>query len=273
MSDFWSDEQLNKIKIDYLRPKTVKELQKWTQENIYDLAQECSSLWPIDYSKIDDHPLNLKSFSFQKIAEIKSIDLEKISKTILQEFKNVNAKNSKVADWRQNSSEEKFLIENGFDRETHSQKVTEETYPLLYSIGKMVNLENYSMAIQYQPPGSIIARHVDFLGSMWTQFENKNLKVLDLPYNHITKSPAGYYAFRCMIALNDYCVGQTFGFENQYWTDWKIGDVITFDWAHARHYTANSSLSPRIYLKISGITQDKKHWIFNNLNNNIISQL
>ena len=96
---------------------------------------------------------------------------------------------------------------------------------------------------------------------------------MDLPFDTLTKSPKGYYAFRCMIALTEYHPGQVFGFQNDYWTNWTVGDVITFDWAHASHYTANASLAPRAYIKISGVTKNKNHWIFDNLNTNNITQL
>jgi hypothetical protein len=272
MSDIWSDEDISRVRSAYLKTKTVRETHNWTQEEIYDLAQECSSLWPIDYSKITDHPLNIKNFSFQKIAELKT-DLSSITKTVLNHCKNINIYNLTVADWKAGSDDQKFLIKHGFDRETHSITVTEENYPEIYQIGKLFNFNNYSVAIQYQPPGSILPRHVDFLGSMWAEFNKKDLDIMNLEFDPITKSPKEYYTFRCMIALTDWYPGQVFGFEDQYWTNWKQGDVITFDWAHARHYTANASYSPRAYIKISGITKNKNHWIFNNLNTNAITQL
>lgn len=272
ISDIWSKKNIQEARKEYLKVKSVRETHDWTQEKVYDLAQECSSMWPIDYSKISNHPLEIEHFSFQKIAELKT-NLDNITSTVLNICKDITAHNLAVADWRDGTDDQKFLIERGFDRETHSEKITKENYPEIYNVGKLFDLENYSIAIQYQPPGSITPRHVDFLGSMWTQFDNEDLDVMNLPYDPVTKSPIGYYAFRCMIALTDWCPGQVFGFHNQYWTDWKQGDVITFDWAHARHYTANASYSSRAYIKISGITKNKNHWIFNNLNNNIITQL
>jgi len=276
MSDFWKKNDIDTVRKKYLTIKTVKELSNWLykEENYnYDLIQESSSMWPIDYSQITSHPLNLKSFSFQKIANLKSLDFTDTFKKIINDFKNINIYNLTVADWRKHSNEQKFLIEKGFDRETHSVHVTVDNYPLVHSISKLFEFDYFSIALQYQPPGSVLPRHVDFLGSMWAQFKEQDLDIMNLPFDPVTKSPAGYYAHRCMIALTDWYPGQIFGFENQYWTDWKCGDVITFDWAHARHYTANASLAPRLYIKISGITKNKNHWIFENLNNNTISNI
>ena len=272
MSDIWNNQEISLAKQEYLTTKTVKEVHDWTQHGTYDLSQECSSLWPIDYSQIDSHPLNIKDFTFQKIAELKT-NLIDTTSIVLNDCKDVNIYNLTVADWRAESEDQKFLIEKGFDRETHSVRVSKENYPSIYQLGKLFDLDNHSVAIQYQPPGSILPRHVDFLSSMWTQFNDKDLDILNLPYDPVTKSPTGYYAFRCMIALTDWVPGQVFGFHDQYWTNWKSGDIITFDWAHARHYTANASLVPRAYIKISGVTKNKNHWIFNNLNNNSISHL
>ena len=72
-----------------------------------------------------------------------------------------------------------YLIEKGFDRETHSLRVSKENYPSIYQLGKLFDLDNHSVAIQYQPPGSILPRHVDFLSSMWTQFNDKDLDILN----------------------------------------------------------------------------------------------
>lgn len=274
MSDIWTDDELKLAKQKYFEPRTVNEMIKWLNDvgKDYDLIQEASSARPLNYREID-HPLDLESFTFKKIANLKTVDLTNISTKILKELSNITVYNSTIADWRKNSVEQQFLIEKGFDRETHSVKVTEENYPEIYNIGKYFDFDFFSVALQYQPPGGVQPRHVDFLQSMLTQFKDNNLDVLDLPFDPYTKNPIGYYAHRCMIALTDWQPGQIFGFENTCWMEWKRGDVIVFDWAHARHYTANASFSPRLYLKVSGITKNKNHWIFNNLNTNTISDI
>ncbi len=274
MSDYWPKTAVESARTQYAKVKTMKELSDWMYcHNDYDLIQEASSMWPVDYSKSSSHPLNLNNFSFKKIATLTSVDLQSIANFVLKDFKNINIYNLAVADWRANSKEQKFLIEKGFDRETHSVSVTKENYLEVFNIGNLFDFDYFSVTLQYQPPGSVLPRHVDFLGSMWTQLEKLDSKIIDLPYDHTTKCPEGYYAHRCMITLTDWYPGQVFGFEDQYWTRWKCGDVITFDWAHARHYTANASLAPRLHVKVSGITKNKNHWIFENLNNNTISNI
>lgn len=271
-SDLWTNEQLEQARIEYLKPRTVRELINWLQEiDNYDLVNEASSLWPVDYSTLG-HPITLKKFSFQKIAEIKSINLSHSTNRILEDFKNTNINNIQVLSYRQHNKERKFLIESGFDRETHSIKVTKTNYPDLYNLSEKFGFKKFSSTIQYQPPGGIFPRHTDFLQGMWDHFSTTGINFVDMPFDPITKSPVGYYAVRAMIALTEWMPGQMFGFENENWTEWHPGDVITFDWAHARHFTANASYVPRAYLKVSGIV-DKTHWIYNNINNNLVTEL
>jgi hypothetical protein len=271
-SDLWSKSQLEQAKIDYLKPRSVGELVKWLQEiDHYDLITEASSLWPVDYSSLD-HPLNVSNFSFEKIAKVSSIDLHRESAKVLEDLQNVTATNIQVLPYRENNKERQFLLKSGFDRETHSLGVTEENYPVLHELSKKFKFIKFSSAIQYQPPGGILPRHTDFLTGMWDQFSTGENNFVNMLFDPITKSPKGYFGIRVMIALTDWVPGQVFGFQDDYWTNWKLGDVITFDWAHARHFTANASYAPRAYLKVSGIV-DKHHWIFDNINHKKITEL
>jgi len=271
-SDLWSKDQLEQARRDYSKSRTVGELAAWLREiDNYDLITEASSLWPVNYSALD-HPLNVTNFSFEKIAKILSVDLQSESTKILKDFEDITATNSQVALHRQLSKEHQFLTKSGFDRETHSVQVTEQNYPVLYQLSKQFEFIKFSSAIQYQPPGGILPRHTDFLQSMWYQFSTDGTNFTGMSFDPITKSPKGYFGIRVMIALTDWVPGQVFGFQDDYWTNWKLGDVITFDWAHARHFTANASYAPRAYLKVSGIV-DKHHWIFDNINHQKITEL
>lgn len=271
-SDLWSNTQLEQARVDYLKPRTVGETHTWLKEiDSYDLIIEASSTWPVDYSAID-HPLNVKNFTFEKIAKIKSIDIPAESNKILKDFEDITAATSQVAPYRQHSKDHEFLSKSGFDRETHSVPVTEQNYPVLYKLSKKFRFIKFSSAIQYQPPGGIFPRHTDFLQSMWNQFSNANTDFVNMPFDPVTKAPNGYFGIRVMMALTDWVPGQVFGFQDDYWANWKSGDVVTFDWAHARHFTANASYAPRAYLKVSGIV-DKHHWIFDNINHKKITEL
>ena len=271
-SDLWSNTQLEQARRDYSKSRTVGELVEWLlQIDHYDLITEASSLWPVDYSALD-HPLNVKNFTFEKIAKILSVDLQSESIKILKDFEDITATNSQALPYRQHNKDHEFLSKSGFDRETHSVRVTEKNYSVLYELSKKFEFIEFSSAIQYQPPGGILPRHTDFLQGMWDQFSANGANFVGMPFDPITKSPKGYFGIRVMIALTDWVPGQVFGFQDDYWTNWKLGDVITFDWAHARHFTANASYAPRAYLKVSGIV-DRHHWIFDNINYKKITEL
>jgi hypothetical protein len=273
-SDIWNADQLAQARKDFEKPRSVREFFSWLThpDTNYDLVREASAVFPLNYKNIPDHPVNLEKFTVANIAKIVSVDLEPASKKILQASAHITSETTEVSKLKKVSQEYNFQKSSGFTKQTHIIDVVPD-YPELARVGELFGFDYYSTAIQYQPPGSIVGRHVDFLDSMWDKFNQSCQDVLDLPYDTLTKSPEGYYAIRVMIALTDWQVGQIFGFENQYWSEWKIGDVVTFDWAHVKHYTANSSYVPRIYLKISGITKNKNHWIFKNLNHNVISTI
>lgn len=271
-SDIWTEQQLLETRKEFEQPRTLQEMLTWMRDenNSYDLIREASSLYPLDYSKLD-HPINLTNFNFCKIAEIPNKQLSISKDQILKDFKNVSASHTELRENRKGTQEYRFQSSMGFDKQTHVTNVNESSYPELYEISKVFDLDYFTSSIQYQPPGSVVGRHVDFLDSMWYTFNKQGLDILDLPYNTITKSPEGYYGIRLMIALTNWEIGQVFGFENQHWSEWKTGDVVVFDWAHSRHYTANSSYVPRVYLKVSGVTKNKNHWIFENINQGKIS--
>lgn len=270
-SDIWSDDELRAAREEYLEPRTLKEFQKWLhQYPNYNLIAEASSLHPIDYTTFD-HPIKVKEFLVCKIAEVKSFDLKPIVSDILERNKDVTATSTKITKSRLGSNDKNFLIDYNFDRETQMEDVT-DCSPFT-EIGNLFEFEDTSVIISYQPPGCVEPRHTDFLDSMWSRFIKEELAVIDLPFNTVTKAPNGYYAIRVILALENFYPGHIFGFEDKVWSPWKQGDVVTFDWAHCRHYTANASFVPRLFLKMSGVTQNKNHWIFNNVNNDMVTSI
>ena len=45
-------------------------------------------------------------------------------------------------------------------------------------------------------------------------------------------------------------------FEPGFWTNWKKGDVLFFDWRNTPHSTANCGVHERPLLKITGTIDD-----------------
>ena len=274
-SQFWKKEDLDSLRKEYFETvKTVDQWYKFLQKNNYPMAIFASSSYPLDYSKID-HPINLESFVYKNVAKIKSLDFESVLKKIKKDTEGINSSNSKICPTRtQNFSHElEFLQNMGFTKEGHVIRPTQDDYPELYELVKNFEFDYYLMQIRIQYPGSVQEAHTDALDCFWGDMILDKEKITSLPFDPVTKSPNGYYAIRLIMPFVDYEPGQVFGFEDKYWTNWKAGDVITFDWGNLMHYTANSSFVPRIILKITGITSNKNHWLFDNINNNIITKI
>lgn len=274
-SMFWNKQELDDLRKDYLdNVKSIEQWYKFLQENNYTMALYATSSYPIDYSKID-YPISKNKFVYQNVAKVSSLNFDQLDKKIHNDTIGINSANSKVCPTRvKNFSHElEFLEKLGFKAGGHVIRPPQDEYPELYDLVQKFDFDHYLMQVRIQYPGSVQAAHTDALDCFWGDLLNDDVDVTKLPFDPVTKSPEGYYAIRLIVALDDYEPGQVFGFEDRYWTNWKAGDVISFDWAHLMHYTANASFNPRRILKITGITSDKNHWIFNNLNNNIISNI
>lgn len=272
-SKFWNKQDLDRTRKEYLENvQTVEQWYRFLQNNNYPMALFASSSYPIDYREID-HPVNLEKFIYKNVAKVESLDFNSILEKIKKDTVGINSSNSKVCSTRvQNFNHElQFLQSMGFDKVGHVITPTAETYPELFELVKHFEFDFYVMQLRIQYPGTVQEAHTDALDCFWGNLllteQDSCQEIIKLPFDPVTKSPDGYYAIRLIMPLVDYEPGQVFGFEDEYWTNWKAGDVISFDWAHLMHYTANGSFVPRILLKITGITSDKNHWIFENINN------
>ena len=58
-------------------------------------------------------------------------------------------------------------------------------------------------------------------------------------------------------------------FEPDFWTKWKKGDVLFFDWRNTPHSTANCGTKDRPWLKITGTLKDDSYVLDARDNNNI----
>ena len=118
--------------------------------------------------------------------------------------------------------------------------------------------ENSSVWVNNQPPGSIMGRHVDFI-SCFT-YENRD-NIDNMKYDKELRQPKGLKTiWRCFVALDDWHPGQIVNFEPNFWTEWKKGDVVFFDWKNTPHATCNGGSHQRPFLKITGVLDDDS-WI------------
>ena len=77
----------------------------------------------------------------------------------------------------------------------------------------------------------------------------------------IKANPESYQKRSSFFSKRDIPIaGQLFSFEPDYWTNWKKGDIIFFEWQHTPHSTANTGFKDRPLLKITGTLKDE-NWI------------
>jgi len=86
--------------------------------------------------------------------------------------------------------------------------------------------------------------HVQRPGEVW------NLH-LDKLYKWDPEHPE--QIMRIMIQLTDWQPGQFWAYGNYNYSQWRAGDVTTFDWANIPHATANAGFDPRVTLQLTGI--------------------
>lgn len=158
--------------------------------------------------------------------------------------------NSKSVTWRTRSDpnkpsrpEEELLAED-YDLERAGYGVDYEVTNLnwnipdnLLAIANKFGLENSMVRIHVQQPGQVWNLHLDKLEKWCPENPNRVMRI--------------------MVQLTDWEMGHFFSYGNYTFTGWRAGDVTSFDWQNVPHSTANSGLSPRVTLQITGLITEK----------------
>lgn len=97
-------------------------------------------------------------------------------------------------------------------------------------------MDNSKMRLHVQRPGQMWNLHLDKL-EKWNPEDPSKI-------------------MRIMVALNDWEPGHFFSYGNHIHSQWRAGDVTTFDWQNLPHSTANAGHGPRITLQITGVATD-----------------
>ena len=151
---------------------------------------------------------------------------------------------------------------NGYDRIKPNSNVKDIVKTLGFK-------DNSSVWVNNQPPGTLMGRHVDSI-SCFTYENSDEEAVLQMKYDKELRQPAELKPiWRCFVALADWQSGQIVNFEPNFWTNWKKGDVVFFDWRHTPHSTANCSDKDRPLLKITGVIENDE-WVHEAKQKNII---
>lgn len=107
----------------------------------------------------------------------------------------------------------------------------------LQKISDSFGLEDCMNRIHVQMPGEVWNLHLDKLNK-WAPDDPESI-------------------IRIMIQLTDWQPGQFWEYGNYHHSQWRAGEVTTFDWANIPHSTANAGHHPRATFQLTGIITDR----------------
>lgn len=165
-----------------------------------------------------------------------------------------------------NIRDNKFVLKSEIETfETYGYDYGYDKYncdDLANKMAELMGFDNHVSSVNYQPTGSMVNLHVDTLGC-WVIGKSEELGSLE--FDKEKRQPVGHPDLhRVFVALSDWQPGWMWQFGYEYWTDWKKGDVVWFDWRNVPHATANAGYSPRPIIKISGDSPFIDDLILNN---------
>ena len=131
------------------------------------------------------------------------------------------------------AAEEYDLTANGMPADLPISHLTWRIPESLQRISDAFALEHCMNRIHVQHPGEIWNLHIDKL-QKWDPDHPEMI-------------------MRIMIQLTAWQPGQFWAYGNYHYSQWRAGDVTTFDWANIPHATANAGFDPRVTLQLTGI--------------------
>lgn len=122
-----------------------------------------------------------------------------------------------------------------------------ESFSEIPTIKKMVDWFGFTglvlSKIHIQYPGQIFPFHFDDLTTHRGNTDSDN---------SLDKDPNS--CARIEVQLLDWDYGHVWGIGNNYWSNWQAGEIMWHSWYDVPHGTANSGMSPRINLQVTGET-------------------
>jgi hypothetical protein len=131
------------------------------------------------------------------------------------------------------AKEEYDLTANGMPADLPISHLTWRMPESLQRISDAFALDHCMNRIHVQRPGEIWNLHIDKL-QKWDPDHTEMI-------------------MRIMIQLTNWQPGQFWAYGNYNYSQWRAGDVTTFDWANIPHATANAGFHPRVTLQLTGI--------------------
>lgn len=134
-------------------------------------------------------------------------------------------------------AEEYDLVKAGYGKD---HTITHLNWQLPKSLKELSNkfgLSNCMERIHVQMPGEVWNLHIDKLQKWCPDNPEKIMRI--------------------MIQLTDWEPGHFWSYGNYVYTQWRAGDITTFDWQNLPHSTANAGHNPRVTLQLTGVCTDK----------------
>jgi hypothetical protein len=131
------------------------------------------------------------------------------------------------------AAEENDLEREGYGRDYIITNLNWNVPPVLQDIADRFALADAMTRIHVQLPGQVWNLHLDKL-EKWNPSNPDSV-------------------LRVQIQLTDWEPGQFWSYGNYCHSQWRAGDITTFDWKNIPHATANASHHPRITMQVTGI--------------------
>jgi len=167
--------------------------------------------------------------------------------------------NSKSATWetrgykgegvmapREDSLAEEYDLEKtGYGKDYKITHLNWNIPPVLKEMSNLFGLDDCMERIHVQMPGEVWNLHLDKL-EKWAPEEPWRI-------------------MRIMIQLTDWEQGHFWSYGNYNFSQWRAGDVTTFDWKNVPHSTANAGHNPRVTFQLTGVVTEKTTEFINRL--------
>lgn len=140
-------------------------------------------------------------------------------------------------DSKEYDQEDYDLEQQGYGKDYIVSDLTWDVPETFNKIGIWFGMDNSKMRLHVQRPGQMWNLHLDKLEKWYPEDPSKVMRV--------------------MIALNDWEPGHFFSYGNYVHTQWRAGDVTTFDWQNIPHSTANAGHVPRATIQLTGVVTDR----------------
>lgn len=135
------------------------------------------------------------------------------------------------------ATEEYDLTSHGMSKDLPITHLNWRIPDSLQKVSDDFGLEKCMNRIHVQLPGEVWNLHIDKLYK-WSPDNPENI-------------------MRIFIQLTDWQPGQFWEYGNYHWSQWRAGNVTTFDWVNIPHCTANAGFHPRVTFQLTGIITDK----------------